>query len=69
MARNRQNEYRDPVTKRFAYYGNFDRMCECGHRLGAHVAGGFECIDGEHFERIDGKPCGCQKFRPAKKKG
>lgn len=33
-----KNEYRDPVTKRYAYFGNFERVCVCGHTLGDHIS-------------------------------
>jgi hypothetical protein len=59
MARSRKNEYRDPITKRYAYFGGFDRICKCGHRLGDHIAGGFECGITKEAEG-----CACQKFRP-----
>ena len=56
----RKNEYREPGTGKYAYFGRFNRLCVCGHRLGVHIAGGFEC--GE-------KDCDCQKFKPTRKRG
>lgn len=58
MARNPENEYRDPETKRYSFYGRFDRVCACGHTLGIHIAGGFEC---------GSVGCSCERFVPAKK--
>jgi hypothetical protein len=58
MARKQENEYRDPVTKRYAYFGRFERPCLCGHTLGIHIAGGFDC---------GARGCDCEKFRPAYK--
>lgn len=59
----RENEYRDPLTKQYAYMGNFERMCVCGHRLACHIAGGFECgtIPNDYPES---KGCQCVKFSP-----
>lgn len=59
MATCKKNEYRDPVTKRYSYFGNFARLCKCGHTLGIHIAGGFDC---------GGKDCACQKFKPSGKR-
>ena len=58
-----RNEYRDPVTKRYSYFGNFDRLCVCGHTPGVHIAGGFEC-----GTSIETQGCQCLKFKPAKTK-
>jgi hypothetical protein len=67
MARSPDSEYRDPVTHRYAYFGNFDRVCQCGHTLGVHIAGGFECgTTGDPNDPAWG--CKCEKFRPTKKK-
>ncbi|MCS3690984.1 hypothetical protein ABIF26_006485 [Bradyrhizobium elkanii] len=69
MARERKNEYRDEATGRYSYFGNFDRMCVCGHTLGIHCAGGFDCFAGHagfaaSTESINmQKPCECHKFR------
>jgi len=68
MPRNRKNEYRDPTNGQYAYFGNFDRLCVCGHTLGVHIAGGFECgIDAKHTEPA-AVGCQCQKFRPSRRK-
>jgi hypothetical protein len=54
----KDDHYRDRATGQYAYWNDFDRLCECGHRLGDHVAGGFEC---GLFDHTAG--CQCQKFR------
>jgi len=59
--------YREPGTGRFAYWNDFNRVCKCGHRLGDHVAGGFECgCDPQHSPETRG--CKCQRFRPTGKR-
>jgi hypothetical protein len=60
---------RDPQTGQYAYeLEDFGRMCRCGHTLGVHVAGGFDCLNAETSigPEHTGEPCDCQKFRPAK---
>lgn len=54
------------MTGQYAFQENWDRMCRCGHTLGAHTAGGFRCLnDNETIgPECDGTPCDCQKFRP-----
>ncbi len=56
--------YRDPATGQYTYDGKWDRLCVCGHRLGDHVAGGFECGLFDHT-----KGCECARFRPTGKRG
>lgn len=51
---------RDPMTGQYAYDGDYDRVCRCGHILGVHVDGGFECINVDVGDRT---PCACRKFR------
>ena len=58
---------RDPVTGQFAYEGDWGRICVCGHSLGAHIAGGFDCIAAESGEAPPGTTCDCTKFRPARR--
>jgi hypothetical protein len=57
---------RDPVTGQYAFDQDFERLCKCGHTLGVHIAGGFDCINSVEG---DGDKCDCTKFRPLKKKG
>jgi hypothetical protein len=57
-----QTQSRDPVTGQYAYDGDFSRMCVCGHPLGEHIAGGFEC------QCVPGRTCDCLKFRQSRKK-
>lgn len=47
---------RDPVTGQFAYSGDLERLCKCGHQLGFHLHGGHDCLE---------TPCSCQRFRPS----
>ena len=61
---------------KYAFDGNLDRLCVCGHDLGAHSAGSpADCLfyslpaceragkPGEHNHE-----CGCQKFRESRKR-
>lgn len=58
-----QTQYRDPVTKQYAFDNNFDRICVCGHVLGVHIAGGFECGT---MPSDPSSGCSCQKFKQKK---
>lgn len=58
---------RDHLTGQYAYSGDWDRMCRCGHTLGIHGGGGFDCLNGDTGAGGTGEPCGCEKFRPAKR--
>ncbi|NTF23602.1 hypothetical protein G6L37_35095 [Agrobacterium rubi] len=60
-----KSKLRDPVTGQYAYDENWDRMCRCGHALGVHVSGGFDCINAVEGDRT---PCDCEKFRPVSTK-
>lgn len=60
----RENEYRDPVTKQYSYFGRWERMCVCGHTLGVHCAGGFECDIGD--PQSNNRGCKCQRFKEKK---
>lgn len=70
----RQNTYREPGTGRYSYFGDFDRLCRCGHSLGVHVAGGFECGADPYGKDEHGRSepeaagCTCEKFRPSGKR-
>jgi len=64
MAEGRCN-LRDPATGQYAYDQNWDRMCRCGHALGIHVSGGFDCQNSVEGDRT---PCDCTKFRPVSTK-
>lgn len=71
MPRDRKNEYRD-TNGQYAYFGGFDRLCVCGHTLGIHCAGGFDCFAGPPGTAfpIEGltERCKCEKFRPSRRK-
>lgn len=61
--------YREPGTGKYAYFGDFDRLCKCGHTLGVHIAGGFECgADARGNNEAGAEGCECQKFRPSGKR-
>jgi hypothetical protein len=63
--------YRDPTNGQYAYWNKFERLCVCGHPLGVHIAGGFECCNGDrNMEEWggNGQPCDCEKFRPSRRK-
>lgn len=67
-------QYRDPETGQFAFDERWARKCVCGHTLGVHVAGGFDCIvhdvgrDDPDGEDKTFEPCNCAKFRPSRRK-
>ncbi len=63
-------QFRDQTNGQFAMQNNWDRMCVCGHVLGSHCAGGFDCLHGTGAEmpRAPGEHCDCQKFRQSRKK-
>jgi hypothetical protein len=61
----RENEYREPGNGKFSYFGDFDRLCKCGHSLGVHIAGGFECGTDPTDESAG---CACQRFKPSGKR-
>lgn len=56
-----KNKYRNH-NGQFGYFGDFERLCKCGHTLGLHIAGGHEC--GTSAET---KGCQCIKFTPVKR--
>jgi hypothetical protein len=56
-----KNRSRYKSTGRYSYQGNYDRMCECGRKLGDHDA---EPPHGCY--NVDDKP-ECNEFKPAKK--
>lgn len=56
-----ENRLRDRITGQFAFDGDMDRICRCGHSLGVHVSGGFDCINRDVG---DGVHCECERFRP-----
>jgi hypothetical protein len=68
-----RNQIRDNVTGQYAFDGNMDRVCVCGHTLGIHCAGGFDCFaqptEGHPFY-VEGlvAPCDCQRFHQSRKK-
>jgi hypothetical protein len=43
MEEPKKRKVRDVRTGEFAFDNNFDRMCVCGHTLGVHVHGGWDC--------------------------
>lgn len=59
---------RNPDDGRFAFDGNMNRICVCGHRLGIHGPRGIECLAGTNVPDDPNPPgveCPCTKFRPA----
>ena len=68
MAHDEHAQVRDPVTGQFAYEGDWSRMCTCGHTLGVHVHGGFDCLNGESIDGATGEPCDCTRFRPSRRR-
>lgn len=69
MSRNRKDEYREPGTGRYAYWNDFDRLCKCGHSLGVHIAGGYDCgADAKGNNEPEAEGCTCERFRPSGKR-
>lgn len=58
---------RDPVSGQYAFDGNLSRLCVCGHELGKHIHGGWECGTAPSLYP-ETKGCKCQKFRPSRKR-
>lgn len=61
----RIHQIREPVGGRYAWGGDMSRLCVCGHTLGHHIAGGFDCEFGPTCA-TDPK-CDCVKFRLQKR--
>jgi hypothetical protein len=67
MEEPKKRKVRDVRTGEFAFDNNFDRMCVCGHTLGVHVHGGWDCgLNPTDHPETEG--CTCQKFRPSRAK-
>jgi hypothetical protein len=62
MTKPGQTQNRDEATGQYAFDGDLARMCVCGHPLGEHIAGGFEC------QCDPTRHCDCVKFRQSRKK-
>lgn len=63
-------QFRDGSNGQFAFQNNWERMCVCGHTLGVHGEGGFDCLNGTGVPNQT-KPrdfCDCKKFRQSRKK-
>lgn len=71
-----QRDAKREFDGKYAFDGNLDRMCVCGHTLGNHAAGSpADCLlyslpERERLQLPGGdKPeCGCLKFRLSRKK-
>lgn len=70
-----KNTTRDSQTGQYAFVGDWDRICRCGHELGIHGEGGFDCFNADrdnigapYAGRFPATSCGCQKFRPTGKR-
>lgn len=63
-----RHDRRDHVTGQFEFDNDFGRMCRCGHTLGVHAAGGWDCLNAETGigPEHTGEPCDCQRFRPVR---
>jgi hypothetical protein len=62
---------RDSRTGQYAFQNDWDRLCRCGHELGVHGEGGFDCFNADrdnigapYAGRFPATSCGCMKFRP-----
>lgn len=51
--------WRDGATGRYVFSGDMARPCRCGHALGVHTAGGWDCQSGS----FGGPHCDCEKFQ------
>lgn len=59
---------RNPDDGRFAFDGNMNRICACGHLLGVHGPRGIECLAGTNVPNDPNPPgieCPCTRFQPA----
>lgn len=55
---------RERATGRYGFVNRWDRLCQCGHKLGDHTAQApHDCIAVDFGHG----PCGCERFRPAKR--
>lgn len=71
----KRNQKRE-TDGRYAFDGNLDRMCVCGHQLGNHSAGSpadclmysLPAIEQAQYPGGDKPNCGCCKFRLSRKK-
>ena len=55
---------------RYAFDGNWDRLCTCGHTLGIHYADPPQaCMNAQKSAGGTGEPCDCKKFVPAPPQG
>lgn len=71
-----KREQKRETNGQYAFDGNLDRLCVCGHTLGVHGAGSpADCLlyslpKAEQLQNVGGdKPdCGCLKFRLSRKK-
>lgn len=58
---------RNKKTGQYSFEGNWDRLCVCGHRLGAHAGEPpHDCFSGQMDD--GGEYCDCPKFRPSRRK-
>ena len=66
MEKAKQN--REVNSGRYAFDGNFDRLCTCGHTLGNHTAARGRCPTTGKMEQPCMIDCGCECmcFKPAK---
>jgi hypothetical protein len=66
-----RSQNREPGNMRFAFDGDMNRMCTCGHRLGVHGPGGIECLAGTNVwddPNPRGVECECTKFKQSRRK-
>lgn len=66
-------ELRREADGRYGFDGNMGRLCVCGHRLGIHAAmndtSKRPCFNEDSdLEGATGEACGCQHFKPSRKK-
>lgn len=58
-----KKQVRDPATGQFAFDGDFGRVCSCGHPLGAHLHGGWDCgVTPNAYP--ESRDCQCVRFHP-----
>lgn len=56
---------------RYAFEGQWERLCTCGHTLGLHAyAAPHDCLNGTGVpgQTAMGDHCDCQRFRLSRKK-
>jgi len=57
---------RERATGRYGFEGDYERLCVCGHKLGAHAAQApHDCFNSDTgLKGATGETCECKRFGP-----